>query len=303
MKMDLIPRRLRVLAVAIVLAAVATFGAAENSYASPDKNVTGKSKFAKLDGAKIHYVNYGKGSDALVLIHGWTMNVDNWRDQIPDFASRYHVIAIDLPGHGQSDKPQVSYSMDYFARAVEAVMKDAKAKRAVLVGHSMGTPVARQFYRRYPQKTLALVIVDGVLRPLAEKTVMDRMIEGFRAPTYKQSIDQMLTAMKGPSLSAEAMERIKASSANTPQHVVVSAMEGMADPAIWGDDKINVPVLAIMARNPFYPPNIEEISRGLAPNMDFRMWEGVGHFVMMDKPKEFNEAVIGFLEKNKLLTK
>jgi len=303
MKMDLIPRRLRVLAVAIVLAAVATFGAAENSYASPDKNVTGKSKFAKLDGAKIHYVNYGKGSDALVLIHGWTMNVDNWRDQIQDLASRYHVIAIDLPGHGQSDKPQVSYSMDYFARAVEAVMKDAKAKRAVLVGHSMGTPVARQFYRRYPQKTLAIVIVDGVLRPLAEKTVMDRMIEGFRAPTYKQSIDQMLTAMKGPSLSAEAMERIKASSANTPQHVVVSAMEGMADPAIWGDDKINVPVLAIMARNPFYPPNIEEISRGLAPNMDFRMWEGVGHFVMMDKPKEFNEAVIGFLEKNKLLTK
>jgi len=303
MKMDLIPRRLRVLAVAIVLAAVATFGAAETSYASADKNVTGKSKFAKLDGAKIHYVNYGKGSDALVLIHGWTMNVDNSRDQIPDFASRYHVIAIDLPGHGQSDKPQVSYSMGYFARAVEAVMKDAKAKRAVLVGHSMGTPVARQFYRRYPQKTLALVIVDGVLRPLAEKTVMDRMIEGFRAPTYKQSIDQMLTAMKGPSLSAEAMERIKASSANTPQHVVVSAMEGMADPAIWGDDKINVPVLAIMARNPFYPPNIEEISRGLAPNMDFRMWEGVGHFVMMDKPKEFNEAVIGFLEKNKLLTK
>jgi len=303
MKMDLIPRRLRVLAVAIVLAAVATFGAAENSYASADKDVTGKSKFAKLDGAKIHYVNYGNGSDALVLIHGWTMNVDNWRDQIPDFASRYHVIAIDLPGHGQSDKPQVSYSMDYFARAVEAVMKDAKAKRAVLVGHSMGTPVARQFYRQYPQKTLALVIVDGVLRPLAEKTVMDRMIEGFRAPTYKQSIDQMLTAMKGPSLSAEAMERIKASSANTPQHVVVSAMEGMADPAIWGDDKINVPVLAIMARNPFYPPNIEEIFRGLAPNMDFRMWEGVGHFVMMDKPKEFNEAVIGFLEKNKLLTK
>jgi pimeloyl-ACP methyl ester carboxylesterase len=303
MKMDIIPRWFRVLAVAVILAAVATFGATETTYASDDKNVTGKSKFAKLDGAKIHYVNYGKGSDALVLIHGWTMNVDNWRDQIQDFASRYHVIAIDLPGHGQSDKPPVSYSMDYFARAVEAVMKDAKAKRAVLVGHSMGTPVARQFYRKYPQKTLAIVVVDGVLRPLAEKAMMDRMIEGFRAPTYKQSIDQMLAAMKGPSLSAEAMERIKASSANTPQHVVVSAMEGMADPAIWGDDKINVPVLAIMAHNPFYPPNIEEISRGLAPNMDFRMWEGVGHFVMMDKPKEFNEAVIGFLEKNDLLRK
>ena len=303
MKMDIIHRRFRVLAVSIVLAAVATFGAAETCYAKADKNVSGKSKFAKLDGAKIHYVNYGKGKDALVLIHGWTMNADNWRDQIPDLASRYHVIAIDLPGHGQSDKPQVSYTMDYFARAVEAVMKDAKAKRAVLVGHSMGTPVARQFYRKYPQKTLGIVIVDGVLRPLAEKAMMDRMIEGFRAPTYKQVIDQMLTSMRGPSLPAEAMARITASASSTPQYVVVSAMEGMADPAIWGDDKINVPVLAIMARNPFYPPNIEEISRGLAPNIDFRMWEGVGHFVMMDKPKEFNEAVIGFLEKNKLLMK
>ena len=89
------------------------------------------------------------------------------------------MIAIDLPGHGQSDKPQVTYSMDYFARAVEAVMNDAKAKRAVLVGHSMGTPVARQFYRKYPQKTLAIVIVDGVLRPLGDKAMMDRMIEGF----------------------------------------------------------------------------------------------------------------------------
>ena len=301
MKMDIIPRRFGAFASAIVLAAVATFGASETSYAKDDKNVTGKSKFATLDGARIHYVNYGKGDEALVLIHGWTMNADNWRDQIPDLTKRSRVIAVDLPGHGQSDKPQVSYSMDYFARAVDAVMRDAKVKRAVLVGHSMGTPVARQFYRKYPEKTLAIVIVDGVLRPLGDKAMMDRMIAGFRGPNYKEVIVQMLTAMKGPSLSAEAMGRITTSSFNTPQNVIVSAMEGMADPAIWGEDKINVPVLAIMAKNPFYPPNIEEISRSLAPNMDFRMWDSVGHFVMMEKPKEFNEAVIGFLDKNKLL--
>ena len=270
---------------------------------SQAKKIAGESRFTKLDGARIHYVNYGKGSDALVLIHGWTMNADNWRDQIQDFANRNRVIAVDLPGHGQSDKPQVSYTMDYFARAVEAVMRDAKVKRAVLVGHSMGTPVARQFYRKYPEKTLAIVIVDGVLRPLGDKAMLDRMIAGFRAPNYKDVIIQMLTAMKGPSLSDEAMERIRTSSLSTPHNVVVSAMEGMADPAIWGEDKITVPVLAIMARNPFYPPNIEELSRGIAPTMDFRIWEGVGHFLMMDKPKEFNEAVIGFLDKNQLLKK
>ena len=268
-----------------------------------EKSATGESRFTTLDGARIHYVNYGKGSEALVLIHGWTCNLDNWRDQVPDFAKRNRVIAIDLPGHGQSDKPQITYSMDLFARAVEAVLRDAKVKRAVLVGHSMGTPIARQFYRKYPQKTLAIVIVDGALRPFGDKALMDRLIAGFRSPDYKEGASQMLAGLAGPNLSAEARERIKASFLNTPQHVVISAMEGMADASIWGEDKINVPVLAIMAKNPFYGPNLEQFYRGIAPNLDFQMWDGVGHFIMMEKPKEFNEAVLAFLNKNNLLKK
>jgi pimeloyl-ACP methyl ester carboxylesterase len=174
---------------------------------------------------------------------------------VPDFAKRNRVIAINLPGHGQSDKPQITYSMELFARAVDAVLRDAKVKRAVLVGHSMGTPIARQFYRKYPQKTLAIVIVDGPLRPFIDKAMMDRMIAGFRGPNYKETVGQMLAGLIGPGLSAEAGERIKASLLNTPQPVLVSAMEGMADPSIWGADKINVPVLAIMAKSPFFGAN------------------------------------------------
>jgi len=98
------------------------------------------SRLAWLGSVKIYYMNYGQGGEALVLIHGWTQSIDAWRDQIPELAKRNRVIAIDLPGHGESDKPDTKYSMDYFARAVEAVMRDAKVKRAVLVGHSMGTP-------------------------------------------------------------------------------------------------------------------------------------------------------------------
>ena len=277
--------------------------AATSSSTKNEKSQTAESHWTTLDGMRIHYVNYGKGSEALVLIHGWTCNLDNWRDQFPDFAKRNRVIAIDLPGHGQSDKPQITYSMDLFARAVEAVMRDAKVKRAVLVGHSMGTPVARQFYRKYPQKTLAIVIVDGALRPFGDKAMMDRFIAGFRGPNYKQTGTQMFAAMMGPNLSVEAQERIKASFLNTPQYVLASAMEGMADASIWGEDKINVPVLAIMAKNPFYPPNMEASYRGIASNLEFQMWEGVGHFIMMEKPKEFNAAVLAFLDKNKLLKK
>ncbi len=266
-----------------------------------EATVAGESRFAKLDGAKIHYVNYGKGDDALVLIHGWTCNVDSWRDQVPAFAKRNRVIAIDLLGHGKSDKPEITYSMDLFARVVEAVLSDAKVKRAVLMGHSMGTPVARQFYRKHPDKTVAIVIVDGSLRPFADKAMMDRMIAGLRAPNYSETLKQMFAGMAGPGLSADAVERIRASAQNTPQHVVVSAMEAMADPSIWGDDKITVPVLAIMAKNPFFPPDIEAQFRAIAPNMNFQMWQSVGHFLMMEKPNEFNAAVVAFLDENKLL--
>ena len=261
----------------------------------------GKSAYATLDGNRIHYQSYGKGREALVLIHGWTCNLDYWRDQVPDFARRNRVIAIDLPGHGQSDKPQVAYSMDLFARAVDAVMRDAKVERAVLVGHSMGTPVARQFYRKYPQKTLAIVIVDGALRPFGDKKLMDGFSAGFRGPNYKEAGKQMFAGMAGPNLSAELKERIQASFLNTPQHVIVSAMEGMADDSIWGPDKINVPVLAILAKSPFWPADTEQFYRSIAPSLDFQWWDGVGHFIMMEKPKQFNDAVIAFLDKNSLL--
>lgn len=258
---------------------------------------------AGSDGARIHYKSHGKGKEALVLIHGWSCNLDYWRDQVPEFAKRNRVIAIDLPGHGKSDKPQVTYTMDLFARAVDAVMRDAKVKRAVLMGHSMGTPVARQFYRKYPQKTLAIVIVDGALRPFGNKQMMDQFVAGLRGPNYKEFGQQMLAGMAGPHLSSETQERIKTSFLNTPHYVLVSAMEGMADASIWGQDKIDVPVLAVLAKSPFFAADTEQFNRSIAPNLEYQMWEDVGHFLMMEKPKQFNKAVLAFLNKNALLRK
>lgn len=288
-------------AVTLLTLSFALFSPSAGS-AKPENNPTAESRFTTLDGTRIHYVNYGKGDEALVLIHGWTMNVDNWRDNAAHLAKRNRVIAVDLPGHGQSDKPQTTYSMEFFARAVEAVMRDAKVKRGVLVGHSMGTPIARQFYRKYPQKTLGIVIADGSLRPFGNKAMLDQLIAGLRSPQYRDSLNQMFNMMMG-GLSAEAKQRIASSSLNTPQNVLVSAMEGMADASIWGEDQVTVPVLAIMAKNPFYPPNVEQSFRQIAPNMEFHMWDGVGHFVMMEKPKEFNDLVVAWLDKNKLLKK
>ena len=248
-------------------------------------------KYAKLDTTKIHYVSEGKGKDAIVLVHGWTCNLTNWRDQIPELSKR---------AHGLSDKPEIKYDMDLFAAAIDAVMKDAGVERAVLVGHSMGTPVVRQFYRKYPQKTLAIVIVDGGLRPFGTKEQREQFMAPLRGPKYKEAGVQMFSSM-ATTLSEPDKERIKSSFLATPQHVIVSAMETMADESLYATDKINVPVLAILAKSPFWAADTEQFLRSLAPDLEYQMWDGVSHFLFMDKPKEFNAAVIAFVDKKKLL--
>ena len=188
----------------------------------------------------------------MVLVHGWGCNLDHWRDQIPDLAKRNRVVALDLPGHGQSDKPQVAYTMDLFANAIDAVMRDAKVERAVVAGHSMGTPVARQFYRKYPQKTLGIIIVDGGLRPFGTKEMREQFVAMFRAPNYKEASAPMFAQMMG-TLAPPDQERVKSSFNNTPQHVLVSAMESMNQESLYGPDKMNVPVFAVLAKSPFWP--------------------------------------------------
>lgn len=260
----------------------------------------GESKFATLEGAKIHYKSYGQGSDAFVLVHGWSSNLEAWNYQIAELTKRGRVIAIDLPGHGQSDKPQLAYTMDHFAAAIDAVMKDAKVERGIILGHSMGTPVARQFYRKYPKKTLAIVIVDGGLRPFGDKAMRDQYMTAFRSDKYREIGTQMFGQMT-PMLSAEDKEKALASFRNTPQNVLVSAMESMNDDALYANDKINVPVLAILAKSPFWPADTEQFLKGLAPDLELVWWEGVDHFLHQEKTKEFNSAVVAFVDKKKLL--
>jgi pimeloyl-ACP methyl ester carboxylesterase len=276
---------------ALILLA-ASFVSAQN----PDKKLT----FAKLNSTQIHYESHGKGKEALVLVHGWGCNLNHWRDQISELSKRNRVIALDLPGHGLSDKPETKYDMDLFAAAIEAVMKDAGVERAVLVGHSMGTPVARQFYRKYPQKTLAIVIVDGGLRPFGTKEQREQFMAPLRGPNWKEAVAPM-SAFMTSTLPEADKTRVKTSFESTPHHVLVSAMEAMGEDALYATDKINVPVLAILAKTPFWAPDTEQFLRSLAPDLEFQMWEGVDHFLFMGKPKEFNAAVIAFLNKKNLL--
>jgi pimeloyl-ACP methyl ester carboxylesterase len=257
-----------------------------------------ESRFAKYGETKIHYLASGKGEEALVFVHGWTCDSSFWRGQAGGFPSA-RVVAIDLPGHGRSDKPRVDYTMDYFARSIEAVMRDAKIKRAVLVGHSMGTPIVRQFYRLYPEKTLGLVVVDGALRLMLPKEQMEQFAARLRSD-YRTVAPQMVDGMLTPVRDAKLKGDIRKAMLSTPDYVATSAMRGMADERVYEKDSIKVPVLVMLARSPFWAADTEEFLRALAPRLEFHLWADVSHFLMMEKPLEFNQTVRTFLAKNRL---
>src|SRR3984893_6500425 len=124
------------------------------------------SRYATLDATRIHYKVAGSGPRTLVFVHGWTCDMNVWRLQVPEFAKVRRVIVLDLPGHGASDAPEIAYTMDLFAKAVDSVLRDAGVSRAVLICHNMGSPGVREFYRQHPDKTEALVAVDGAFRAL-----------------------------------------------------------------------------------------------------------------------------------------
>src|SRR5436190_6228872 len=276
--------------VSFVLAAVSFSASAQ----------TPKSHWATFEGAKLHYYDIGKGNKkAIVFIHGWTCNADFWSDSM-NALPNYRVIALDLPGHGQSDKPKTSYTMEYFARSVDAVLRAAKVQQAVLVGHSMGTPIARQYYRLYPDKVKGIVIVDGSLAPFFSKEQGDQLLTAFRKD-FKGTSTQFVTTMIQPIKSDAIKKKITDAMLTAPDYVAVSAMEGMMDERIWTTDKINIPVLAVMAQSPWVNADTKIKFETIAPDLDFQLWPGVSHFLMMEKPDEFNNAVRSFVVKNKLL--
>lgn len=260
-------------------------------------------RFAKFDKIKVHYQNYGKGDEALIFVHGWTCNLTFWKTNIPAFTDHARVIAIDLPGHGQSEKPEIAYTMKLFAHSVEAVMRDAKVSKATLVGHSMGAPVLWQFYRNYPEKVRALVIVDGGLKAMGTRESMKQFLDPLRLPAYRanaeRSVEFLTQGMKDPKVRAE----VKTAMVNAPQYVMVSAFEGMLDPTIWptATDKIKVPTLALMTNNGNWNSDYQKYVKDLVPGIEYQTWQGVSHFLMMDEPKKFNDAVLAFLKKNNLL--
>lgn len=251
---------------------------------------------ASIDGAKISYAVSGKGATTVVFVHGWTCDSSSWSAQVPAVSKNHQVVTLDLPGHGKSEAPKDgNFSMDLFANAVEAVRGEIHADKIVLVGHSMGTPVIRQYGRLFPQHVQALVLVDGTVIDARVAPGLAKIVDQFQGPEGMRHRLEFIQSMLFPPPSAELKEKITKMMTAAPGTTAAGAMAAMTDPAMWKDDSLPFPALGI------YSEHTRAASRELLvkafPSVDYRELRGTGHFLMLEKPDEFNRILLDFLNK------
>jgi pimeloyl-ACP methyl ester carboxylesterase len=251
------------------------------------------------DGVQIHYESRGSGAPALVFIHGWNCDRSYWSAQLPVFATTHQVVAIDLAGHGDSGINREDWSMANFGADVAAVADALQLKDIILVGHSMGGPVALEAARllegrvtmiigadtlsdvslRYPEAQLA-----GMLAAMAADfsgTVEGLVRSSFFLPTSDPAfIDQIAGDMSA-----------------APPAAGIGAFAGFAR---WFDEdveqtlaNIDVPIRLI---NSDYRPTDTRAGQALTASFEATLMSGVGHFVMQEDPAQFNAIMAELLD-------
>ncbi|MBF2066133.1 MAG: alpha/beta hydrolase [Calothrix sp. C42_A2020_038] len=131
------------------------------------------------NGVRLHYVTEGEGP-LMVMLHGFPEFWYSWRYQIPEFAPDYKVVALDLRGYNDSDKPkaQSAYAMDELVKDIEGVVKGLGYEKCILVGHDWGGAIAWNFAYTYPVMVEKLIVLN-LPHPV-------KFVEGLRTPQQLQ---------------------------------------------------------------------------------------------------------------------
>lgn len=246
------------------------------------------------DGTPIAFEVYGAGEPTLVFVHGWSCDGRYWRAQVPYFAKRHRVVVMDLAGHGHSGIARKRYTMQSFGEDVFAVCAAVGAEKTILIGHSMGGAVIAEAAALMPGRVMGLIGVDtldNVEYPMTKAELKDLLAplkKDFRAGC-RQFIRPMLSYQTERGLR----EWIMADMAAAPPDVALSAMREMMSQYITGEaarifERIEVPVRCV--NGDLWPVNYEANRRHML-SFEAVVIKGADHFLMMDRPDEFNQAL------------
>jgi pimeloyl-ACP methyl ester carboxylesterase len=270
-------------------------GGADKNAPPPTPAPTAKpSPFVQGPAGRLFVDDGGKGGIPVILVHGLGGDHTVWAAQLEELRKARRVVALDLRGYGQSDPdPKGDYTIESFAADVAAVAERLAIPRYVLVGHSMGGPVVAACAASHPDRVAGVVFDDpaGDLSQIPKKKT-DEWLKGYAPETYEKFREEWFGSML-KTARPEVREKVLATLRQAPREVVASSAKSL----FTYDPKPSLkaftgPMLAINT-----PENNEPYSlHKLQPAIKVVVIEGTSHWIMMDKPAEFNAAIEEFLK-------
>jgi len=288
----------------LMLILVTTLGCGGAPTPPPAETAKIETGIARFGQSEIYYEVAGSGEPTVVLIHGGLLDCRMWDDQFELLSKTYRVLRYDASAHGRSTLPPDAY---WDHADLSALMDHLAIDRAVLVGLSLGGRIAIDLALEEPDRVQAIVAVSsglGGYRFTSDFYVESRdvMINAWRAGEFDAVVEAFQRSWTdGPlrmpeEVDAEVREKVRMMARNGIEH----AMEGrrIDPPAIDRLSELEVPMLVVVGELDL--PGILEIADFLVdadPNADLVVVPGVAHVVNMEKPEEFNELLMGFLER------
>jgi pimeloyl-ACP methyl ester carboxylesterase len=248
--------------------------------------------FTTADGNRMPYDVTGEGDVTVLLVHCWMCDRRFWDAQIPVLAERYRTLAVDLPGHGAATDERADWSVAAYGADVAAFIEDLDLSKVVLVGHSMGGPVALRAAALAGGRVLGIVAVDTLhdaefVFPEEQMNVFIAAFEADYPATCRSFVEQMF-----PEANSEAARsRVQAASCGAGRaEIGIALMKdfGTIDMPAWFREA-GVPIRAINAAQP--NPTQTATNRKYA-DFDVVLMEGVGHYPHMSRPDEFNPLLL-----------
>ena len=264
-------------------------------------------------GGQVYYEEHGKGQP-MVLLHGHSLDRRMWDEQWKPLSHHFHLIRLDFRGYGLSSEQREDMPMTH-ASDVVTLLDSLHLKKAHVVGLSMGAFVAGDLLAMYPERLLSCTMVSGGIRnskgpgePMdsAESHKRDKEIAALREKGIDKMKEEWIEAlMKSGGSQRERMRKpltrmIEEWTAWQPLHKEVRLFYGKeAWQRLKKRGKVDVPTLCIRGANELKGKRGEPAELKYTNNGRFIVIEDCGHMLNMERPKEFNQAILDFVNTAK----